>query len=1639
MVKKYFETDSLKKSEYDKVWLWGDDDCPGRKETLKKFGKSKKDYGIDLVAKKYDGSLCAIQCKCYKDDSNLEEGDVSNFLALASSKYENNKKIFESAVFVWTGKTISDGAALLLENHKCEVLDRSVLKDSAVNWPSLVTGKPKRRDPYKVRDHQKEAINKVIAGFDEHDRGKLVMACGTGKTFATLKIAERQVGKGGAVLYLVPSISLLSQSMREWSEQAAMPHRYVAVCSDTKVGKDSEDASLSELEIRPTTNPTDIAKKLRTDPRHMIVIFSTYQSIMQVSKAQKESGMTFDLVICDEAHRTTGVLKDELVQKDVRIQDTATAAESISGFVAVHQNSNIRSKKRLYVTATPKIYTASSMEKAKKGYGVSTYSMDNMDVYGPEFYSLTFDKAISRGLLSDYKVVIMTVGEDDVAGITQRAAEDDPTLKIPKVAQWVGCWKGLMNPDKEKPRAHPLQRAIAFTQNIANSKRFAHSFADVVGKAGIGGMAAATSVVAHVDGSHDALNRKRKLDWLKESHGAPDECRILSNARCLSEGVDVPALDAVVFLNPKESMIDVIQAVGRVMRKAEGKDYGYVVVPVAVPPKLADPEKALEDTKTYKVVWSVLRALRAHDSKRFEQRMLDGNVLSDIIIWPPPEPCPDCQQGICTRHGKKEGCPDCEAEFEGSGKPCSKHAPRVNAMNIPSHLIHSKIVEKISDRRYLENWAEDVAKIVGRSTARINELYKSNKQIRTELDEFHAGLKKIINDAISYEDAVDMLSQHMVMGRVFDALFKEDNFTEHNPISKTMDRILQSLAAKGLKAEMEDLENFYNDIDARVASIRTHEARQNVIHQLYDKFFNHAFKKTAERLGIVYTPIEIVDFILKSVDYVMRENFNKGLSARNVNIIDPFTGTGSFITRLMSKELNLIQDRDLEYKYKNNLYANEIVLLAYYIAAINCESTFFGRYNQYVPFEGITLVDTFHTKNFDDEWDQGLFTETQKRIEKQRTSNITVVVGNPPYSAGQSNYNDQNQNVSYPIIDGRIKNTYLEKTKLINPKIGLVRSLYDSYIRSIRWASDRIGESGIIGFVTNASFIRSEAAAGVRACLQQEFTDVWVFDLRGNQRTQGEISKKEGGKVFGSGSRAPVAITILVKNPKKSTPGVIHYHDIGDYHDREAKLDIIKTTKSIEGISDWQIIKPDRHHDWIDQRNRDFDKYLPIGSKEARKKKKSEKNPKNYTLFKMYSNGVSTARDVWAYNTSKNELIENMKKHINYCNEYIIKKPTSIDSKSGKWDSELSENLKKFGKQKFSKQKIRQALYRPFFKQSLYFDQIFNPRQGITPIAFPKNDSENLAIVVPDKGAGEKFSSLVTDKTSDLHVIAQSQVFPFKTHSMHLREREQTQYVHNSTIQDPERRIFGVHNQHDARLGSDSSRTGIPDECDEEMMEDNITNYALDEYRSHYGDNTIYKEDIFYYTYGLLHHPTYRKKYANNLTRELPHIPMATDFWTFSKLGKQLADLHLSYETCKRYDLGKPQNKIPDSPRKIRWGRQKKDVVKGMSSQNQHVMIIDDVIVYDNLPVCKYHVNGRTPLEWFVDRYVHTIDKDSGIENWPLEDVSGQDVQAIIERLAYVGVESDRLVSQLPEEFEPDKDWKPKTMTIRDQLEGMVK
>ena len=1038
---RYFAEDPLYQERFVNVWLWAD-------FAAQQSRFDGVDTGIDLVAEEREGGYCAIQCKCYAPDTTISKAHLDSFISAS------DREPFTSRIFVDTGHEWGPNARKTVDGLRtpCTVLRFGDLAERPFDWPDLTKEEPEalalRRVAFTLRPHQQEAFNDVVQGLQENNSGTLVMACGTGKTFTALRIAEEVAGVGGRVLYLVPSISLFAQSMREWANQRALPHRYIGVCSDTRAGRQDEDASLQELEIPVTTAPTKVAAALRSRRKDaMTVVFSTYQSLPVIEQAQRERAPKFDLILCDEAHRTTGVERP---------------GDDTSPFVLIHDRKRIRAQKRLYMTATPRLYTEGAKTKAAD-HDVDVFSMDDEDVYGPELHRLPFSRAVEQGLLSDYKVLVLALAEGHVDSAVQaHLAAGASELNITDAAKIIGCWSALQNPEgvRAASRRTPLKRAIAFTNTIASSKRLVEHWGDVVERA-IGQLPKAQQRRAlrthtqHVDGQHHALNRQKRIDWLKGEDA--NACRILSNARCLSEGIDVPALDAVLFMTPRSSHVDIVQAVGRTMRKAEGKENGYIVLPVAIPHGM-DPAKALNDNR-FAVVWSVLRALRSHDD-RFDAEInkidLNKKPPGPIIIIPGGGEAPDGQGGN-----------------EHQGTVTLPFEP----LDLPAGAIYAKIVEKCGDRRYWESWAKDVADIFARLVSRIEKLLaaRGNQTLREPFNAFLGELKASINDSLDSTDAVAMMAQHILTRPVFEALFEHYDFAANNPVAKALDALRADFGEFGLENEVRDLAPFYESIRMRAQGLDNPEARQRVLMELYEKFFATALKKDAERLGIVYTPVELVDFILHSTDHILRQEFGRGLGGKNVHVLDPFTGTGIFLVRLLQSQ-DLVSNRAIRGKFRSEIWANELVLLAYYIAAVHIEEAFHNRVGPtaaYTPFNGIVLTDTFNLRTdrtaFPKEW----MPANSKRAERQH----------PPWSAGQKSAADDNPNVAYPELEQRISDTYALRSTAT-----LKRGLYDTYKMAIRWASDRIGKQGVIAFVTNGSWIDGNVDSGLRACLAEEFS-----------------------------------------------------------------------------------------------------------------------------------------------------------------------------------------------------------------------------------------------------------------------------------------------------------------------------------------------------------------------------------------------------------------------------------------------------------------------------------------------------------------------------------------------------------------------
>lgn len=1598
LIKDFLKNDPTYSPNYSDVWTYA--------EWANLQGVNSQDAGIDLVAKLADeDGFCAIQCKFYDADHKIQKSDLDSFFTASGKKGFTRRLIVDT-----TRKDWSVHAEEALDGQTIPTLRIGLaeLENSPIDWSVYAPNKAvKLKAKKELRDHQIAALKAVQEGLSEADRGKLIMACGTGKTFTGLKIAETLAGSGKQVLFLVPSLSLMSQTISECTIESKTPLRSYAVCSDNQVGKRKGGDDLADINIHDLAYPaTTDAKKLAAKIAHphdgeMTVIFSTYQSIQVISEAQKQYGLpAFDLIICDEAHRTTGATLD---------------GEDESNFVKIHDQGFIQGNKRLYMTATPRIFGDAIKSKAKE-VDATLASMDNPALYGETLFELSFSYAVQKGLLTDYKVLVLAVDESLVsAGVQKRLTDSDSELILDDATKIIGCYRALSKLDVKGEVVadpSPMKRAVAFCRDIKSSKNIKAEFANVIdeylkAQPLAEGQTAISCEVDHVDGTYNATARNSLLGWLKED--APDHtCRILSNARCLSEGVDVPALDAILFLHPRKSQIDVVQSVGRVMRRAEGKNMGYVILPIGVPAGVT-PEEALNNNEKYKVVWQILNALRSHDD-RFDATInkmdLGVDVTDHIEIIAVSNTLPEKREGNDTGPGIGKGGSDNGNEsFDGKGdKPTSMQTSFV--FDEFQKAIYAKIVQKCGKRDYWENWANDIARIAQTHITRITALL-SNKQSKEykAFEEFVAELRDDLNESITETECIEMLAQHIITKPVFDALFEGYSFTNHNPVSLAMQGVLDVLQEQNLEKESESLHKFYESVKMRAAGIDNATGKQRIIVELYDKFFRNAFPKLTERLGIVYTPVEVVDFIIHSVNDALQKEFGQTLGSDNVHIIDPFTGTGTFITRLLQS--GLISKERLAYKFQNEIHANEIVLLAYYIAAINIEAVYHDIMDgEYQPFEGICLTDTFQLHEKEDLVSNMLEANSSRR-KKQKALDIRVIIGNPPYSAGQTSANDNNANIAYPLLDESIRNTYAAKSKAVNKN-----ALYDSYIRAIRWASNRIGNSGIIGYVSNAGFVDANTADGLRQCLAEEFSSIYIFHLRGNQRTSGELSRQEGGKIFGSGSRAPIAISILVKNPDAAEHGKIYMHDIGDYLSREDKLAKIVAFKSINGIANangWQPINPDKHNDWVGQRDDSFTQFISLGDK---------KDKGAITVFENYSSGLQPRGDAWFYNLSKTRLAENIQKSINFFNSEVDRYQESYD-KSQKLESFVKrsatqfawygDNIKDVTKGNhyiFNSNAVVKACYRPYTKCWVHFDINLMHRIGKLPGIFPDAKAENRVICLTLAGTKE-FSVIMSDLLPDLHLIGDSQCFPLKLYEPNDINNSAKSGVQGSLLEDtPDVGLF----------------SGIAGTY---TVKDGITNEGLVHFQAAYPAEAITKEDVFYYIYGLLHSEDYKKRYADNLSKELPRIPCvknASDFWAFSKAGRDLAELHINYEAVQPYPVNFAggalfMNDFTDKDYRV----EQMKFGKSGKVTDKTTVIYNHKITMTNIPLEAYDyvVNGKPALEWVMERQAVTTHKDSGIVNdanlWATETMHDAAYPLkLFQRVITVSLETMKIVKALP-------------------------
>jgi predicted helicase len=1333
------------------------------------------------------------------------------------------------------------------------------------------------------------------------------------------------------------------------------------------------------------------------------VVFSTYQSLPAVHNAQEEGLDHFDLVICDEAHRTTGL---------------TLAGEDSSNFVKIHDDSYIKATKRLYMTATPRLYDDVVKSKAE-AHSAELASMDDESFYGPEFHRLGFGEAVEKGLLTDYKVLVMTVDEDVAADALSRSQDSGVNLTL--ASAMIGAWNGLAKRSGKEQgtksgfeeSAKPMGRSVAFARDIRTSRQIANSYPQLIStyqemlkeKAAMNDISLLNvdlNIAAqHVDGSMNAMERNTSLAWL-EGALATNETRVLTNARCLSEGVDVPALDSVIFFNPRNSMVDVVQSVGRVMRKSEGKDYGYIILPIAVPPH-ASPSQALNDNVRFKVVWQILNALRAHDD-RFNA------VINSIALNEDNQGALPVETGHTKslkakdqKHGGKESVLPSDATSSANTTSGAIDAKAFALFSLEEwqEAIYAKIVDKVGTRSYWEDWANDVATIAENQVTRIKALLdEADSTLHTEFDSFVEGLRNNLNEGITEDDAISMLSQHLITSPVFNALFENHDFITHNPVAQVMEKMVSALSGANLDTETQPLERFYESVRVRASEVSSASGKQQVIKELYERFFRKAFKKQSEALGIVYTPVEIVDFILRAADEVSQKHFGKGLTDEGVCILDPFAGTSTFTVRLLQS--GFIKPEDLARKYASELFASEIMLLAYYVSAVNIETTYNALREEaaqrsgepapeYVPFSNIALADTFQIHEDGDIPDLQIFQENNATIERQKNAPINVVIGNPPYSAGQKSANDLNANRKYPSLDKRIAETYAAKSTA-----QLKNSLYDSYLRAFRWAADRIGDQGVVAFVSNGGWIDGNTGDGVRLSMAEDFTDLYVFNLRGNARTAGEQRRKEGGNVFGAGSRTNVTVTIGIKDPNKSSFD-LHYRDIGDYLTAEEKLKIVDSS-TVES-TDWETITPNSHGDWLNQRSEEFATWPVLGDK-------TDEPPKFFAKFSM---GLKTNRDAWAYQFSKGELRANVSRSLDAFNE--ASDANSFDTSRIKWSSRF-DVLKNRGKQlSFSYRAIRVALYRPFTKSFVYYSSDYNDRQGQFPSMFPTPEHRNIGFYIPAvSSAAREFNAQATELLPDLCLSGSGsgQYFPRFTWTAVDAENGEQLSMESAVLQG-ENSIYGQ----------------VGEIVDGYVRVDNITAEIKKTYRDALGTD-ITGDDIFHFVYGKLHDPQYRTKYAADIKKMLPHIETPSsrsEFDRFAAAGQELINLHVNYENVAPWPLDF-QVKGDESDRetwrvtKMRWAK-RRDAETGKNVDDVTKLIYNKQVTISGIPAeaDEYMLGSRSAIAWLIDRYQVKKDKASGIVNdpndWADEVGNPRYIVELIGRVVCVAMETVRIVDGL--------------------------
>ena len=1360
------------RERFAEVWLWGE--WPER--VARGYGQ---DIGIDIVARQtpaYGGGLCAVQCKFYERE--VPTGGVDKFLAASGTAD------FASRLLVATARVSKNGMIKARRAEpRCEVLHTSEMDRWVDDWREYIETPDRLEIPpapkHELYGFQEEAVRSIADGFLDADRGQLILPCGTGKSLVALRAAERVAGRGGRVLYLVPSIALIGQTMREWSRQREMPLRYLGVCSDPTAGRKASKKAdvagdLTELAIPVTTDAEKLAAEFaRPAPDDaMQVVFSTYQSSFQISAAQEQAGgrAVFDLIICDEAHRTTGI-------------EPSSEGLGASPFRIVHDDRRIRGRKRLYMTATPRVFTARQRKKIDApDFEGDSYSMDEPGTFGKRFYEMEFSEAVDGEYLTDYEVLVITATEEAYlqslanVGLSHEVlVHEDTNLALDDAVKLAGCWDALASPATTEVQpgrypgqvfpggGEPARSAIAFTNLVRTSETVALVWAKVVDamarqRAAAGGNGGGGTNpphlrldVDHIDGSTPAAERTDLLEKLRGRAGQTADgrpvCRVLSNARVLTEGVDVPSLDAVIFLNSRSSTVDITQAVGRAMRKAPGKQKGYIVIPVVVPDG-ASPQEML-GASDFKTVWEVVRALRSHDS-RMEY------YVSNSSAWMRNAPLRISSYGRDADAGEYEQRISQQLQLQLRQE------------------IASKVVDTIGDKQMYPRWGKRAADICRQVQTRVNHLISGGGAAQTAFRRFLKGIRHSIGGHVTHEQAQEMIAQHAVTIPVFEVMLAGSGFAEQNPVSQEIELLLGTFRELGVsfEEELRPLTRAYRQMEAAFEGAVTGAEKVDILREIYNGFFKEAMENIVKRVGIVYTPVQIVDFMVRSAAAICQKEFGRSIGSENLHILDPFAGTGSYLARLIEmKDENgnyLIAPDDLDRKYKEELHANELILLAYYIAAIKIEEAKHSRDAEhhdvdvnYQPYMKICLSDTFLTSPDQEEFD--IFSQNVKGRREQDSTPMTVILANPPWSAGQKSTGDDNPNLIYPAISDRVSETYGVRHREVAGR-GIGKAAGNLYVKAIRWCSDRVLPSeqrvdlpAIIGLVHPNSLTDGTSLAGVRAGLRDEFTDIYVINLRGNAYKSGEEFRQEGDKIFGGGSRNGVQITFLVRNPDKDLkrPATIRYAAVPECMSLDQKFQWLASLDDITS-STLEEIPINPKHDWINISDGSFEEMLSVCDTD---------DTKVNTAVRSHALGVTAACDVYLYSFSRQKLIDKVLLFIesyddtlalieNYPNIYNLKDMTVNDKLDViKWTHRLKSSLRQGQRIEFDESRIREVLYRPFTKLWLYEDDRILASVKTVSAMFPRDAEVESYAVTGGSNNSSPESLTASDVLPDLNSV----------------------------------------------------------------------------------------------------------------------------------------------------------------------------------------------------------------------------------------------------------------------------------------------